>query len=268
MARIRTIKPEFWDDEKLAALPRDARLLYIGMWNFSDDFGVVKANPIWLKSKVFPFDEIQMSQFKKWLEMLERPGFNSPGGVMAWAIPFNANGETFYYLSNFSRHQRIDKPSTHNRNPEPPIGVSDWKTTIPQPLAEPSPSPLGALPSVLGKEGNGKGIGNSKGKDARDAPLDPWFSNPDFSMVWNGWIEMRKKARASPTELAIQFNLEKLKKLSGDEIQLAIRIIKKSIENNWKGFFELKEGGTYGKSNQSQQRSDKRSGEFAERLSL
>lgn len=120
MARIRTVKPEFWDDEKLATLPRDVRLLYIGMWNFSDDFGVIKANPIWIKSKVFPFDDIQLSQFKKWLEMLERPGFNSPGGSVAWAIPFSANGEAFYYLSNFSRHQRVDKPSTFNRNPEPP----------------------------------------------------------------------------------------------------------------------------------------------------
>ena len=29
MARIRTIKPEFWEDEKLAKLPIHARLLFI-----------------------------------------------------------------------------------------------------------------------------------------------------------------------------------------------------------------------------------------------
>ena len=39
MARIRTIKPEFWTDEKVVTLPFEARLLFIGMWNFCDDEG-------------------------------------------------------------------------------------------------------------------------------------------------------------------------------------------------------------------------------------
>ena len=43
MARIRTIKPQFWDDLKIGRLSRDARLLYIGLWNFADDLGVVIA---------------------------------------------------------------------------------------------------------------------------------------------------------------------------------------------------------------------------------
>lgn len=40
MARIRTIKPEFWTAEQVMELSRDARLLFIGMWNFCDDAGV------------------------------------------------------------------------------------------------------------------------------------------------------------------------------------------------------------------------------------
>jgi len=38
------IKTEFWDDEKLATISRDARLTYIALWNFSDDYGVVKGH--------------------------------------------------------------------------------------------------------------------------------------------------------------------------------------------------------------------------------
>lgn len=137
MARIRSIKPEFWDDEKMCALPRDVRLLYIGMWTFSDDFGVIKSSPIWLKSKIFPYDEIQLSQFKKWLEMLERPGFSSPGGSVAWALKFQANGEAFYYLPNFSRHQKVDHPSTLNRNPEVPKDILDTLATPRETVATP-----------------------------------------------------------------------------------------------------------------------------------
>ena len=62
MARIRSIKPKFWDDIKIGRLSRDARLLYIGLWSFSDDIGVVIGDSIWLKSKVFPYDQIQVQQ--------------------------------------------------------------------------------------------------------------------------------------------------------------------------------------------------------------
>ena len=57
MARIRTIKPEFWEDEKLVMLPLGCRLFFIGTWNFADDLGVLRYNPVLLKSRIFPLDE-------------------------------------------------------------------------------------------------------------------------------------------------------------------------------------------------------------------
>src|SRR6185437_7057594 len=102
MARYRTIKPEFWDDVKLAKLSRDVRLLYIGTWNFSDDLGVIQADPLYIKSKVFPYDQIQIQQFKSWLTDLERNGFINL---------FTYNNVEFYYLPKFSRHQVINRPN-------------------------------------------------------------------------------------------------------------------------------------------------------------
>lgn len=102
MPRIRTIKPKFWDDVKVSKLSRDARLLYIGMWNFSDDTGVIISDSIWLKSKIFPFDNIQVQQFDKWIQELVKPGFISP---------LSHNGEGFYYLPNLTRHQVINRPN-------------------------------------------------------------------------------------------------------------------------------------------------------------
>ena len=49
MTRIRTIKPEFWEDEKLANFSFAARLFFIGLWNIADDQGVFKNNPVLLK---------------------------------------------------------------------------------------------------------------------------------------------------------------------------------------------------------------------------
>lgn len=61
MARIRTIKPEFWTDEKIVQLPFHARLLFIGMWNFADDDGRMKDHPDRIKMQVLPNDDIDIT---------------------------------------------------------------------------------------------------------------------------------------------------------------------------------------------------------------
>ena len=107
MARIRSIKPKFWDDIKIGRLSRDARLLYIGLWSFSDDIGVVIGDSIWLKSKVFPYDQIQVQQFEKWIKELVINGF---------ICLLSYNEERFIYLPNFTRHQVINRPNTEDLN--------------------------------------------------------------------------------------------------------------------------------------------------------
>lgn len=171
MPRIRTIKPEFWDDEKLSALCRDSRLLFIGMWNFSDDYGVVKGNKIWLKSKIFPYDQIQVQHFEKWLIELQKLGF---------IIPFQANSESYYYLPNFLRHQIIDRPSK-NRNPEYQDieSVVEDSTSTRLQLDEGS-----ALEGEREEEGKGKG----KGKN---------FTPPEISEVENYFSENGYSAEAA-----------------------------------------------------------------------
>ena len=56
VARIRSIKPEFWQDEKLAGIPRDARLLFVGLWNIADDEGRLRGSPLFVRAHVFPYD--------------------------------------------------------------------------------------------------------------------------------------------------------------------------------------------------------------------
>lgn len=107
MARNRIIKPKFWDDTKIGRLTRDARLLYIGLWNFSDDIGIVIGDSVWLKSKIFPYDQIQIQQFEKWMNELVINGF---------ICLLSYKGERFIYLPNFTRHQVINKPNYGDLN--------------------------------------------------------------------------------------------------------------------------------------------------------
>jgi len=55
MARIRTIKPDFWRDESLAMVSPEACLLAIGLLNHCDDEGYFNANPKLVESDIFPF---------------------------------------------------------------------------------------------------------------------------------------------------------------------------------------------------------------------
>lgn len=49
MARIRSIKPEFWTDGSILRLSDSTALFFIAIWNFADDFGF------------FPLDSLELS---------------------------------------------------------------------------------------------------------------------------------------------------------------------------------------------------------------
>lgn len=127
MPRSRMIKPEFWDDEKLCSISLQARLIFIGLWTYSDDYGVVKGNPIWLKSKILPYDGSLNTQ-----EAISEDSV-SAHGIVEWLseleqirciVPFKHNNETFYYIRNFLKHQKVNRPSKA-RNPQPSKQILD-----------------------------------------------------------------------------------------------------------------------------------------------
>lgn len=100
MARIRSIKPQFWSDEKIASVPIQARLLFIGTWSYADDNGVIRGNPAYIKSLVFPYDDnLRVGEVKKWIDALEEARM---------LIPLMYKGESYYVIRTFRSHQRID----------------------------------------------------------------------------------------------------------------------------------------------------------------
>ena len=119
MPRSRTIRPEFWSDEKLASVSRESRLTFAGLWGTSDDYGVTKGNAAWLKSQMFPYDDdLKISKFQEWLCELEK---------LRRILPFSVEGEKYYYIPKFRAHQKVDKPSK-TRNPEPPKDIESRVT--------------------------------------------------------------------------------------------------------------------------------------------
>ena len=105
MPRIRTIKPDFWSSEDVAAVPRDARLMFIGMWNFADDSGNGPASPKSLKIKIFPGDDdINVQDIDHLLGLLADQDL-----IKIYSV----DGKQFYHITGW-HHQRINRP-------QPPI---------------------------------------------------------------------------------------------------------------------------------------------------
>ena len=100
MARIRTIKPDFWEDEKLGTIPIQARLLFIGTWSYADDNGVIRGSAALLKSQIFPYDDnLRIGEVKKWIDALVEARM---------LIPLSYKGASYYVIRTFRSHQRID----------------------------------------------------------------------------------------------------------------------------------------------------------------
>lgn len=104
MARIRTVKPEFWEDEVVGVLPRDARLLFIATFNLADDEGLLRWAPAYLKASAFMYDDdVTVSDVAKLMQCLADAGLLFPyiGGVARQQMAM---------VVNFRKHQNINRP--------------------------------------------------------------------------------------------------------------------------------------------------------------
>lgn len=125
VARIRSVKPEFWDDRKLARrTSRDARLLYIALWNLADEHCRLNGDPQWLKGQVFAFDDdLDTAAIDRLLKELETVGS---------VVRYEVDEDPFILLPKLAKHQRLEPEKVRSRIPAPPamalgqLDFADW----------------------------------------------------------------------------------------------------------------------------------------------
>ena len=101
MARKRMIDPKFWQDDKMMSLTPMHRLLFIGIWNYSDDAGIHKNSDSMLKAEVFPCDDITVEEVGQLKDKLIQQQL---------IVPFNSEGIELFYVKNWKIYQAIQKP--------------------------------------------------------------------------------------------------------------------------------------------------------------
>jgi len=113
MARIRSIKPDFWTSEQVMECSTNARLMFIGMWNFADDHGRMPAASKTIKAQIFPGDDIDPKNIRRMIDEL------SANGLIRL---YEVDGKEFLLVTGW-HHQKIDKRQ-EAKYPAPPEGHS------------------------------------------------------------------------------------------------------------------------------------------------
>lgn len=125
MARIRSIKPEFWGSESITNLSREARLVYIGLWCFADDEGRFRAQLGVLAGQLFPEDDDGREVVERALAELTgalTESSRSPHGGLTEAslraqsrpmveLYVGPDGHHYGQITAWARHQRINRPT-------------------------------------------------------------------------------------------------------------------------------------------------------------
>jgi hypothetical protein len=127
MARIRTVKPEFWPDEKLSVQVALARLVALGLISMADDVGRLHDNVKIIDAFIFPnTDETS----REAIASLSAAGFIIRGRT--------SSGQKVIQIANWHKHQKVDHPNLKACLPE--IVEADDDTPIRDPLANDSRS--------------------------------------------------------------------------------------------------------------------------------
>jgi hypothetical protein len=115
MTRIRSIKPEFWHDEKLAPMSPVDRLTFLGLISMADDYGRVHDNLKVIDAFIFPetSDTVRES-----VANLSRIGRIERGN--------SSSGMKIIQIVNWDKHQKVDKPQPQKALP--PIAKAEKKT--------------------------------------------------------------------------------------------------------------------------------------------
>jgi len=153
MARIRSVKPEYWTSEQVMDCSMIARLAFIGMWNFCDDAGIHPASAKTLKAEVFPADEILISEVQLLVDELKNVGLISE---------YEVAGKLYWQVTGW-HHQKIEKPNYKHPKPINHEPVGDQSATSRRPVGDQSTT------ERRGEEKESKGIDTSLSSSAHES---------------------------------------------------------------------------------------------------
>lgn len=119
MARIRSIKPEIWEDELFGRLDPPTQLLFIGLISHADDDGRQRGAVEKIGAAFWPYHRTPDDEIDERLSSLEEAGL---------IIRYVVDRQAYIQIVGWSKHQRVDK-RTPSKLP-PPEKIPDAPENI------------------------------------------------------------------------------------------------------------------------------------------
>jgi hypothetical protein len=183
--RIRSIRPEFWSSEDIAALDWHTRLIYIGLWSYVDDNGVGRDNELLITAALFPLSEDSRGDSRRVAAGIR--DLAAAGQIARYAV----DGKRYLHVVSWTKHQRTDNAGKHRY----PLPTCD--DAVPAPVSEVD-SPRSAASrgdSLLGEGEKGR-----RGEGLKTCPPAPPSGSADdpigFPEFWFTWPGTQSKADA------------------------------------------------------------------------
>jgi hypothetical protein len=112
MARIRTIKPEFFTSEDIVSMTPLARVFYVALWCEADREGRLSWKPKTLKMRYLPGDECDVDTVAQ--ELIDG----------CQIILYEVDGATYAEIPSFKKHQVINNRESESNLPSRVIDAS------------------------------------------------------------------------------------------------------------------------------------------------
>lgn len=207
MARMRTIKPEFFTSETLALVDIPVRLTFAGLWCYVDDEGYARANPDLVKAAVWPLDKtITSDDVVEHLDLLEHK--------CHVICRYQFEGRAYLHVTNFHEHQHPNRSTPSKLPPCPDHPPHDERSRQPQgERMEPSVS--------------AQGHGSAPRTEPRGEDEDPYKDRPEIDRLCQylvKWVDQNgnKKPRVTKKWRETVRLMIDVDKRSVDEIRAVI----------------------------------------------
>lgn len=109
MARIRTIKPEFFTSDVVGKLSYPSRLLFIGLWTLADREGRLEDRPVRIKVMLLPYNNDNVDELLNEIQ------------VSGLIKRYEVEQKRFIQIVNFIEHQRPHPKEPQSLIPSPDI---------------------------------------------------------------------------------------------------------------------------------------------------
>jgi hypothetical protein len=217
MARIRTIKPEFFQHETLFEAEETSklplRLAYVGLWTQCDRDGRFEWRPRQLKLNVLPYDNCDFSAV---LSTLESNGF---------IVRYDADGKSFGCIPSWTEHQYIN-----SREPSSTIPAPTETNTEKIQISVESDTGTSSVRAL--REGKGTGTGKERERPRAAAPATPGLE----ISAWERWDAYRTEIKKPLKPASLLAAAKALAGFGANQLS----VVEQSIAHGWQGLFEIK----------------------------